>query len=378
MRGEQLRVNRYPNLEIRLGAIEENAELICGWCRKAGIEVAGVIKGAGGDVEVARAMAAGGCRMLASSRLEQLRRCRDSGINLPLMMIRVPMLSEVSDMITVCEYSLNSEMKVIRAIDEAMIEARRTGALRAGAKHGVILMADLGDLREGYFDREELVEAALTIEEELEGVELAGVGTNLGCYGSVMPTEDKMRDLANIADEITGRIGRPLEIVSGGATSSLMGVFDGYMQGISMLRIGAAILVGSYEDLRTSYGRKEMDETRGDTFILAAEVIEVKLKPTHPIGVLGIDAFGNKPGYEDRGERRRMLLAVGRADYGDISDIIPVDEGIEVVGASGDHTIVDIEEAEREYRVGDIVKFHLRYSAILRLSASENVYREYI
>ena len=108
-------------------------------------------------------------------------------------------------------------------------------------------------------------------------------------------------------------------------------------------------------------------------FTLEAEVIEVNTKPTHPIGELGVNAFGEKAVYTDRGDRKRAILAIGRVDYGDIGDILPQLEGSEVTMASGDHTILDIEDCKEDIRVGDTVRFSLKYSAILRLTASENV-----
>ena len=110
-----------------------------------------------------------------------------------------------------------------------------------------------------------------------------------------------------------------------------------------------------------------------EAFILEAEVIETNTKPTHPIGELGVDAFGKKATYTDRGRRRRAILAVGRADYGDIDDLIPLTEGAQVTMASGDHTIVDIEDCKEQIRVGDVMRFKLKYSSILRLTASENI-----
>jgi predicted amino acid racemase len=86
-----------------------------------------------------------------------------------------------------------------------------------------------------------------------------------------------------------------------------------------------------------------------------------------------VDAFGHRAEYVDRGNRRRALLAVGRADFGDIEDIIPQIPGAEVIGASGDHTILDIEDCSERIRTGDVVKFKLKYSAVLRLTSSENV-----
>ena len=142
-----------------------------------------------------------------------------------------------------------------------------------------------------------------------------------------------------------------------------------------MLRIGAAALAGPLEDMKICYGYSEMDALRDDAFTLEAQVIEVKKKASHPIGQLGVDAFGKKQTYVDRGERTRALVAVGRADYGEISDLVPTIEGMEVIGASGDHTILDIEDVKEPIEIGDIITFKLKYSAILRITGSENVRR---
>ncbi len=339
---------------------------VVGWCRDAGIDVAGVIKATTGMASAALDYEECGAKWIASSRLEQLQRAKDAGVKIPLLMIRVPMISELGEMIKVCDCSLQSSLDTLKALEEEAIKQNRT--------HSVILMADLGDLREGFFEKEELVAVAEYVENKLDCVHLAGIGTNLGCVGSVKPTEEKMLMLADWAEAVEEAIGRPLEVVSGGATSSLMPLFDGVMPAkVNMLRIGAVAYCGPTEDLRTCYGRKEVDVMSDEAFILEAEVIETNTKPTHPIGELGVDAFGKKATYVDRGRRRRAILAVGRADYGDIDDIIPQTEGAEVTMASGDHTIVDIEDCREEIRVGDVMRFRLKYSAILRLTASENI-----
>ena len=153
-----------------------------------------------------------------------------------------------------------------------------------------------------------------------------------------------------------------------------MPVFDGVMPSkVNMLRIGGAAFVGSLEETCRIYKRKELEALHDDAITLEAEVIEVRTKPTHPIGELGVNAFGKKATYKDRGNRRRALLAIGGADFGDIGDILPQLEGSEVLGCSGDHTILDIEDCKEKIRVGDVIRFKLHYSAILNLSSSENV-----
>ena len=359
-------MSKYPLLTVNHEALKSNMTQVVSWCREAGIDVAGVIKVSSGMPSFALDYEACGAKWIASSRLEQLQRARAAGVKIPLMMIRVPMLSEIEEMIEVCDYSLESEFAAIKAIEEA-------GA-HTGKSHNVILMADLGDLREGFFELEELVDVAKYVEDKCDFVHLAGIGTNLGCYGSVMPTKEKMEQLESYAEAIERAIGRQLEIISGGATSSLMPLFDGVMpERVNMLRIGAISACGPKEDLRTAYGRTEVDCMRDDAFTLEAELIELRTKATHPIGQLGVDAFGQKPKYKDRGMRRRALIAIGRVDYGDTGDLFPETPGAEIVGASGDHTIVDIEDCKEIIRVGDIMRFKLCYSSIMRLTASENV-----
>ena len=356
---------KYPALVMDRDALTENVRILAEDCGRQGIEIAGIIKGAGGWVEATKTIVEGGATLIGSSRLEQLARCREAGIEVPLMMIRVPMLSELPELIRVADIALVSERATLDAIE-------RQASLQ-DKEFKVILMADLGDLREGWWDKDEMLQTALYVEEELAHVTLAGIGTNLGCYGSVMPTEDKMQELADLAAKIEINIGRELEYVSGGASSSLLAVYRGYMpEKINMLRIGAVSLIGDLEDVRVCYDLEEIDRL-GRPFTLQAQVVEVKDKPTHPVGTLGVDAFGKKGVYEDRGIRRRALIAIGRADYGDIADLVPTRKGIEIIGASGDHTILDVEAVKDHIEVGDILTFNLRYSALLYLSSSENV-----
>jgi predicted amino acid racemase len=295
--------------------------------------------------------------------LEQIRDAVEYCVKGPFMLIRVPMLSEASEAVRLAEISLNSELAVLRALNEA--------AGKQGKTHKVILMADLGDLREGFWNRDELLAAAREVEGELGNLYLAGVGTNLGCYGSIFPTADKLNELADRAEMIEAELGRRLDILSGGASTSLPRIFDGDMPArINHLRVGEAII--NARDLQELFGC-DMSFMHKDVFVLRAEVVEVKDKPTYPEGEIMFDAFGMKREYIDRGVRRRVLLALGRADYAVPDMIFPMDEGVEVLGASSDHTIVDVEDARREFKVGDIMEFTLCYASTVFATSSPNV-----
>ena len=354
---------RYPKLEINLDHLHHNMARIVEKCGSHGIQVAGVIKGVNGLTEVAKTFDHAGAAFIASSRLEQLQDAKDAGIEKKMMLIRIPMISEAHDVVNIADISLNSELEVIKALNEA---ARIEGKL-----HKVILMADVGDLREGWWDKDELVDVAEYIENKMINIQLVGVGFNVGCYGSTMPTIDKLNELVEIAERIEARIGRELEYISGGATSTLLRIWDGYVpERINLLRIGEGVLQA--RDLDVYYGY-DMSELYQDVFRLKAEVIEVKDKPTHPIGEVGVDAFGHCPVYVDRGIRKRALLGIGKVDYGSIEEIFPKEQGVEVIGASSDHTILDIEDAEKEYKPGDIVSFGINYASIVYLTNCRNV-----
>lgn len=353
----------YPRVEINLKKLRSNIDQMVSRCNAQGIDVAGVIKGCTGIPECAKQFEEGGCKFIASSRLEQLQDAKDIGVKLPLMLIRVPMLSEVTDVIKLTDISLNSEEVVLKALnDEAIIQ---------GKVHQVILMADLGDLREGFWNKEELLNTAIKVETQMDGLELAGIGTNLGCYGSINATPEKLQELVDLAELIEGRIGHALKYISGGATTSLPRVLEGNMpKRVNLLRVGEGILLA--KDLKDLWGL-DMSFMYQDVFVLKAEVIEVKDKPSHPVGEIMFDAFGFKQEYTDRGIRRRALLALGKVDYAFPDMIYPRDKGIEILGASSDHTIVDIQDAERDFKVGDIMTFDLCYATIVYVTNCRNV-----
>ena len=357
-------MRQYPQLEFDLALLRSNADAVISRCSGMGIRVCGVVKGVDGLPEAARVLRAAGAEELGTSRLEQVAKCRAAGVPGPWLLIRIPGLTELPDVVALCETSLQSEWPTLLALEEECLRQNKT--------HRVIVMTDLGDLREGFWDKKELVDVCERVERDLPHVQLAGIGVNLTCYGSTKPTPEKMNELVGLARQVEQRIGRKLEIVSGGATSSFTLVHWGTMPAeVNHLRIGEAILLG--KDLQVDWGIRDMDYLRMDALTLRAEVVEVKDKPTYPIGEFAIDAFGRKPVYEDRGIRRRAILALGRADVGELESLIPREPGLTVIGGSSDHCIVDVEDCPRRLQVGDIVEFSLCYSHMLYATARSDM-----
>ena len=351
----------YPLVTVDTEKLAHNTGVVTDRCRSCGINVAGVIKGCNGIPQVARTMLESGCSQIGTSRMDQIIELKNCGLDdAEFLLVRIPMMSEAEEVALYADLSLESDVSVIKAIDEA--------CGKFGKTHGVILMADLGDLREGFWSRDELVAAAVFIERSLDNIVLRGVGTNLGCYGSIKPDTEKMLDLIEIAEAVETSIGRKLDIISGGATSSYPLVMEGAMpERINHLRIGEGILLAY--DLKEIWGL-DMDDMYQDVFTLSAEVIEVRDKPTHPVGEIFIDCFGRQPEYENRGIRKRALVAIGKLDFALNDKIFPRLPGAEVIGSSSDHCILDIEDCRSDIAVGDIIEFDLSYPSLMYLTGS--------
>lgn len=361
-------MEKFPRLNINLSVLEQNARVLAELCAAHHIQTAGVIKGCGGIPACAFAMTAGGCRQIASSRIEHLAALKKEDPSVPTMLIRIPMLSEMEQAVQYADYTLISEMN---ALAEMNAEGRRQGKTAKA-----VLMYDLGDLREGILQRTELVKTAVYIEQKLDYVELAGIGTNLSCYGSIVPDRANMRELADAAEEIEARIGRSLEIVSAGATTVLpLLVKEGLPEKINHLRLGESIL--STLDLPNLWDCN-ISGLSPEAFTLTAEIVELNSKPTVPMGTLGVAAFGKKKSFTDRGVRKRAILAVGNMDLGDACRLLPKAEGAAVLGASGDHTIVDIEDCSQELQVGDRMEFNLVYQGIVYSTISPTIEKVFI
>ena len=350
---------QYPLLEIDLDKLKDNLAALTERCQSLSVEVAGVVKGFTALPQAAKVYTECGIRTLASSRLGQLRALRGAGIDCERFLIRVPMLTELGEVAELADMSLHSEVGTLRALNAE--------CTRQGKRHKVILMVDLGDLREGFWSREELVDAALEVEYKLDHLELAGVGTNLGCYGSVAATPEKLRELVSAAEAVERAIGRELQYISGGASTSVHMVLDGTLPArVNHLRVGEFALLGGI------YGCYP-DFMHRDVFTLRMEVVECREKASYPVGERTVDAFGKTREYTDCGIRRRALCAAGRVDYGDPLDLTPRMAGVEVLGASSDHTILDVEDAAVPVKVGSVLDFDVSYGSLVYLTNTPEV-----
>ena len=285
-----------------------------------------------------------------------------SETTLPKLMLRVGMPHDADTIVRCSDISLESERTTILALQEA--------AKKQNKVHRVILMIDLGDLREGVFfrDRDEILALGQTIK-DCPNLELYGTGTNLTCYGSVLPDETNLGTLVSITEWLRASLNLPIPMISGGNSTSLKLLLENRLpKGINHLRLGESVMCGVIPGTYT-----KIDECFQNAFRLEAELIEAKTKPSYPIGTLSRNAFGETVEYVDKGMMRRGIAAVGRQDV-NTDGLTPIDPGIEVIGASSDHLLLDL--GSTDLTVGDVVSFGLDYGALLSASTSKYVRKE--
>lgn len=354
----------YPRLVIDLKKIKNNLDKTIEMVKGAGCSLMIVTKGYCADMEIYKILEESSIEYIADSRIQNLKKYE--GTKKSRVLLRLPMQSEADEVVRYSDVSLNSEIETIKKLN---IAAKNQSKI-----HKILLMIDLGDLREGIFfkDEQEIYHAVEEIL-KLKNIELYGLGVNLTCYGAVIPKNENLLILVEIAKKIEKKFNIKLQMISGGNSSSVYLIGKNELpEGINNLRIGEAFLLGD----ETAYSQM-LDNFYDDAFTLEAEIIELKEKQTVPIGETGVDAFGNKPVYEDLGIIKRAIIAVGRQDV-DPDNLHPIDSKISILGASSDHLILNVQNSEEEYKTGDIVKFKLSYSSLLRATTSNYVDKIYV
>lgn len=195
----------FPRVVVNLHKFGLNVTRVKQRMDKLGINIYGVSKVFCGEPQISAELTKAGLAGVADSRIENLRKLADQSTT--KILLRVPMHSEIEELVEFTDVSLNSEISTLKLISEE--------AVKQGKIHKVILMVDLGDLREGFFEEEEFYHAVETTI-ALEGVEMIGIGTNLTCFGAIIPTQDHMKRLVELKDSLKEKYDLDIDVLSGG------------------------------------------------------------------------------------------------------------------------------------------------------------------
>lgn len=350
----------YPCLEVDLKKLAHNTREIIKLCDENGVDPVIVTKVFCANETIVKTIVNEGIKTVGDSRIKNLMKLKH--INCKKLLVRIPMKSEADSVVQYSDISLNSELEVIKELSHCALDHNKI--------HEIILMVDLGDLREGVLPQDVLDTVKDII--ELPNIKLIGLGTNLTCYGGVIPEENNLTELVGLKNKIEEKFNIKLPIVSGGNSSSFYMVVNHTIpKGVNQLRIGEALVLG-----RETAFEQELNNLYNDSIILKGEIIELKEKPSLPKGRIGVDAFGNKPSFQDKGLMQRAIIALGKQDIL-LEGLTPLDSKIEILGASSDHLLLDLTKCRKKYKVGDIVGFHMNYGCLLAAMTSNYVNLEF-
>ncbi|MBD3218513.1 MAG: alanine/ornithine racemase family PLP-dependent enzyme [candidate division Zixibacteria bacterium] len=342
---------------INLDILKQNLSTINRWMKKHGASWTVVTKVLCGHIETVKALKMMGVNSIGDSRLENFAAIRKGIGEFETWYLRVPDLSSIGDVITLSDVSLNSEIDVIKQLNKKAAVQDKI--------HRVIIMIELGDLREGI-----LPGSLIKFYEEvfhLSNIEVLGIGANLGCLAGVVPSIDQFMQLILYRELLELKFQHKLAMISGGSTAVLPLMVEGTLpKAINHFRIGEAIFLGT--DLING---GTLPELRNDVVLLEAEIAEIKEKNLATAAETGTSTPTPFAPEEDEeispGQRGyRALVSVGQLDT-DVSGLTPIDPDHRIAGASSDIVVVNLGDNPDNLKVGDTIKFKCNYSALLRL-----------
>ncbi len=338
--------------------IRDNARMLSELYGQKGISIMGVSKAVLGEPSIVKAMINGGVEFIADSRIENIEKMKAAGISTQFVLLRTP-LSQAESVVRSADISLNTELDTLKKLSYY--------AKACNKNHQVIVMVELGDLREGVLpiDLSEFIRQTIS----LSHIKIVGIGCNLACYGGVKPADKNMHELSKLSDIIEKKFHLGLTIISGGNSAN----YEWYKSTkdvgkINNLRLGESILLG----LET-VNRKTIPGLHTGAFQLVAEVIESKKKPSLPFGEIGQDAFGNVPVFQDQGIHQRVIVALGKQDI--LVSGLKSNNRVEILGSSSDHIILN--SKNKNLQVGDEVSFNLDYGCLLSAMTSPFIKKQF-
>lgn len=348
-------------ITIDLYALQDNIRTVDGWMTDHDASWTLVTKALCGHADTLNALQRLGIRSMADSRLANLRSITRLVDDFESWYLRLPHLPAIPEIVELADVSLNSEMRAIEALNE---EAGRRGYV-----HRIVVMVELGDLREGVLPGSLVDFYERTF--QLEHIQVLGIGANLGCLSGVVPGVDQLAQLVLYHELLELKFGRELPFISAGSSAVLPLLREGKVpKPINHFRIGETVFLGT--DLVNG---GTMAGLRDDAITLEADVVEVREKSLVPIGETtgmtpfeALDEDDTQPG--QRGYR--AVVTVGQLDT-EVNGLTPLHPEYRIAGASSDLTVLNVGDNPDDLKVGDIIRFRPSYGSLVRLMLSPYV-----
>ena len=302
-----------------------------------------------------------GIKQISDSRVSNLKMIKSIDPSIETIYIKPPAKRAISSVVKYSDISMNTEIGTIQLLSDE--------AVRQNKIHKVIIMIELGELREGVMGEDFIGFYEKVF--KLKNINIVGIGANLSCLYGVLPNQDKLIQLSLYEQLIEAKFNKHIPFVSGGSSVTIPLIFQNLLpKSINHFRVGETLFLGT-----DVYNNKPFKKMHSDVFRLYSEIIELSEKPVVPTGEMGTNVDGLSFTFEDKliGETSyRAIIDLGLLDV-DENHIEPVDTNIHFVGASSDMIVIDLVENEKNYKVGDLLEFKMDYMGVLRIINSKYV-----
>lgn len=307
-----------------------------------------------------------GMSQVCDSRISNLRNIKTINDKIETIYIKPPSKKDVSNVVKYADISVNTELATISALAKAAKKQNKT--------HKIIIMIEMGELREGVL-REDFIDFYEKVF-KLDNIKVVGIGTNFSCLYGVLPNPDKLIQLSLYEQLIEAKFNRQIPYVSGGSSVVFPLVLNRTLpKGINHFRIGETLYLGT-----NVYNDTKLDDMAHDIFTLYAEIIELIEKPRVPTGNFGTNLEGESFDFDQSkasDTSYRAIIGLGLLDVDD-KHIWCNDKSLEFVGASSDMIVMDLKNNPKKYKVGDELAFSMDYMGLLKLMNSRYIEKKVV
>lgn len=353
-------------LTLDIKKLKSNFEYLDKLFKKNSIEWSVVTKMLSGNKNYLTELLNFDIKQVAASRVSDLKIIKAIKPEIETIYIKPPAKSSIENIVKYADISMNTDMVTIKMLSAEAKKQNKT--------HNIIIMIELGELREGVM-REEFIEFYKSVF-RLENIKIIGIGANLSCLYGVLPNYDKLIQLSLYKQLIEAKFNRYIPFVSGGTSVTIPLILQGLLpEGINHFRVGETLFLGT-----DVYNDSKLENMHTDIFCLYSEIIELIEKPVVPSGEMGTNLEGetfdfDRPNFRERSYR--AIIDLGLLDV-ETSHLEIVDKDLKFAGASSDMIVLNIGKNKKNYKVGDLIEFKLDYMGLLRIMNSKYIEKKVI
>ncbi|OYT14865.1 MAG: amino-acid racemase [Bacteroidetes bacterium 4572_77] len=349
----------FVTLDIK--KLKLNFEYLNALFKKNGIEWSVVSKVLSGNKIFLNELLKFDIKQVCDSRVSNLKEIKLINPEIETIYIKPPAKRSISSVVKYADISMNTQIETIKLLSKEAKKQNKT--------HKVIIMIELGELREGVLG-EDFMNFYESIF-KLKNIQVVGIGANLSCLYGVLPNHDKLIQLSLYEQLIEAKFNKQIPYVSGGSSVTIPLIFHNLLpKGINHFRVGETLFLGT-----DVYNNTKFRKMHSDVFSLYCEIIELIEKPLVPLGEMGTNVEGNTYEFDQTniGETSyRAIIDLGLLDA-ETDHLEFVDESLKLAGASSDMIVIDLGDNKKNYKIGDLVEFKLDYMGLLRIMNSKYI-----